>query len=223
MKSPFPGMDPYLETYWRDVHATFVVHASGNLNRQLPGDLRARINERRIVFERDDSARERFIEIIDPVGGGKVITVIEFLSPTNKLPGDGREKYLQKQRELLNAGISLVEIDLTRSGFRNVGYPLGNLPPAVNTTYLACVFRAHPNRQFEIYSFRLQEPLAAIRIPLRPKDPDVVLDLQSLVNTAYEEGRYDDINYNAPCVPPLAGEELAWANQLLSTAGKRSA
>ena len=28
MPSPFPGMDPYLEAHWRDVHAT-VLHLLG--------------------------------------------------------------------------------------------------------------------------------------------------------------------------------------------------
>jgi len=27
MKSPFPGMDPYLEEHWTDVHSTLVVYA----------------------------------------------------------------------------------------------------------------------------------------------------------------------------------------------------
>jgi hypothetical protein len=25
MPSPFPGMDPYLEAYWRDVHARIII------------------------------------------------------------------------------------------------------------------------------------------------------------------------------------------------------
>jgi hypothetical protein len=26
-KSPFPGMDPYLEQYWEDFHPSFLVYA----------------------------------------------------------------------------------------------------------------------------------------------------------------------------------------------------
>ncbi len=49
MASPFPGMDPYLEPFWRDVHARFIVYASAQLQKQLPSDLRARIEERVVV------------------------------------------------------------------------------------------------------------------------------------------------------------------------------
>ena len=45
------------------------------------------------------------------------MTAIEVLSPTNKTPGvHARTQYLQKQEELLNSRVNLVEIDLLRSG-----------------------------------------------------------------------------------------------------------
>ena len=56
--------------------------------------------------------REPFVEVIH--GDGEVVTVIEVLSLANKLPGDGHEKYRQKQEELRAGGVSLVEIDLLR-------------------------------------------------------------------------------------------------------------
>jgi hypothetical protein len=262
MKSPFPGMDPYLERHWRDVHGTFIVHARAQLTTQLGGGLRARIEQRLIVESPWDEARsihpdvrivehglldrgiaptanaaavaepllipspdelvaERYIEIIDPASGGKLITAIEFVSPTNKLPGDGREKYLQKQREVLNANVNLVEIDLTRSGHRELGYPLAELPPKYRTTYVTCAWRGFSTRRFEIYRMPLRERLPAIRIPLRDVDPDVVLDIQKLVDQAYDEAGFDDINYRQPCVPPLDEPDAAWADELLKTAGRR--
>ena len=39
MKSPFPGMDPFLDRHWQDVHSTFMVYAKQQLNRQLPAEL----------------------------------------------------------------------------------------------------------------------------------------------------------------------------------------
>src|SRR5438094_263785 len=44
--SPFPGMDPYLEAHWGDVHHRFVIYASDQIQPQLPADLRARVEER---------------------------------------------------------------------------------------------------------------------------------------------------------------------------------
>jgi hypothetical protein len=53
-KSPFPGMDPYMESRWADIHARLVVYASNQLNSQLPGDLSARIEET-LTVEEDDT------------------------------------------------------------------------------------------------------------------------------------------------------------------------
>ena len=39
MHSPFPGMDPYLERYWRDVHASLLIYARDQLEDQLPNNL----------------------------------------------------------------------------------------------------------------------------------------------------------------------------------------
>src|ERR1700730_7432369 len=46
MPSPFPGMDPYLEAHWRDVHASLIIYARDALQSVLPGSLRARVEER---------------------------------------------------------------------------------------------------------------------------------------------------------------------------------
>src|SRR5436190_21070254 len=49
MPSPFPGMDPYLEQHWGDVHSSLVIYARNQLQKVLPKDLRARVEERVIV------------------------------------------------------------------------------------------------------------------------------------------------------------------------------
>lgn len=60
----------------------------------------------------------RHIEILGVSTGGRVITVIEVLSPRNKLRGEGRKLYEKKQAELLRGGVNLVEIDLVPAGER---------------------------------------------------------------------------------------------------------
>src|SRR6266436_4226205 len=45
MPSPFPGMDPYLEVHWRDIHAGLVIYARDALQGVLPRSLRARVEE----------------------------------------------------------------------------------------------------------------------------------------------------------------------------------
>jgi len=45
MKSPFPGMDPYLERYWGDMHAKMIVYICGQISEQLPEDLAVHVEE----------------------------------------------------------------------------------------------------------------------------------------------------------------------------------
>ena len=50
MPSPFPGIDPYLEDHWRDVHTRLMVYICDALQEHLPTSLRARVGER-VVLE----------------------------------------------------------------------------------------------------------------------------------------------------------------------------
>jgi hypothetical protein len=264
MANPFPGMNPYLERPWGDVHARLIIYASDQLNARLPGDLRARAEERvyletpegpggyrrpdvRIIeegWERGprggsvgvlepevaeplifhsvtDPIIETYLKIIDVNARGRVVTGIEILSLTNKLPGDGRRAYLKKQRELKEAGVHSVEIDLLREGGSPLAIPIERMPPERRTPYRACVHRMGDKDQFEVYPFPLRQKLPAIRIPLREEDADVLLDLQALINQAYDNAGYDAIDYTLDADPPLSGEDAVWADALLREKGLR--
>jgi len=54
MKSPFPGMDPYLEQKWCEVHTSLIVYARNQLNAQLPDDLQATIEQSVAVQVNDE-------------------------------------------------------------------------------------------------------------------------------------------------------------------------
>lgn len=45
MKNPFPGMNPYLELDWRDVHTRLVVYICDAVQAALPTGLRAKVEE----------------------------------------------------------------------------------------------------------------------------------------------------------------------------------
>jgi hypothetical protein len=217
MRSPFPGMDPYLESHWSDVHARLIYLACNEINRQLGGDLRARMGERVGGTADSEGIREPFIEIFDVSSGRRLITVLEFLSPAI----EGKLEYQQKQQEVMAAGINMVEIDLTRAGARELLCLAAQLPEHYRTAYLTCVRRGMGADQFEVYRMPLREKLPGIRIPLREADPDAAVDLQRLVDQAYDEGRYDDIDYRVAAAPELVGEDGAWADGVLRGAGKR--
>ena len=166
-----------------------------------------------------EAVTEGFIEIRER-GGGKVITVIEVLSPANKAGGEGQKLYLQKQRDILHSDSNLVEIDLLRSGQRVMAFPEHRILPERRRDYFVCVRCAWSGHQRELYGLPLRERLPTISIPLRQSDQPARLDLQSLLDQCYHNGRYDDIDYAVAPEPPLSGDDAAWAQALLKGAGK---
>jgi hypothetical protein len=263
MNSPFPGMDPYVEQYWGDIHSRLVLYACDQLEDQLPGKLIARVEELVVELSGSDDrsinpdvriaeqgsmgtagkitlmegavagepiivhyssepATKTFINIIEPGTKNRLITVIELLSLANKLPGEGQRKYRKKQNELKKTNVSLVEIDLLRTGRRVFSLPSALIPRKIRTTYQACVRRGWQPEDFEIYRIPLQAPLPSLRIPLRKKDQDICLHLQPIFEMAYRKGRYfSSIHYDVSPEPPLEGPDAAWAEEWLRRAGKR--
>ena len=174
-----------------------------------------------VVFEVQNlPVTEGFIQIRER-SGGKVITVIEFLSPANKCGGGGQEKYLEKQVEVLQSDASLVEIDLVRAGQRVLALPHHDIPPAYRNDYLACVSPGWKRNRRELYPMPLRQRLPVLPVPLRPREAPVPLDLQALVELAYAAGRYDDLDYAAELDLPLPADDAAWAASLLKVAGRR--
>lgn len=163
----------------------------------------------------DEPITEGFIEIVEAGSRRRVVTVIEVLSLANKSPGEGQRLYCQKQKELRQGRVSLVEIDLLRAGTRVLAVPEERIPLSHRTTYQACVRRGWVNIEGEVYRVPLRDRLPSIKIPLRETDADVTLDLQRLIEQAYHNGAYDDIDYRAEPEPPLEPDDAVWADALL--------
>jgi Uma2 family endonuclease len=164
----------------------------------------------------NEAQRQPFIEIIH-VSSGAVISIIELLSPSNKL-GTGREEYLRKQKQILASGTHLVEIDLLRTGQHTVACPQERLP--IPYHYLVCINRA--GQGWAVYCIPLQRRLPRIGVPLRQPDSDLVLDLQKIFHHCYDNGGYEDfIDYRHPPTPPLEFSDAEWAELWLSEQGKR--
>jgi hypothetical protein len=263
MTNPFPGMDPYLERHWGDVHHRFITYAADQLQLVLPRSLVARMDERvyldsapesgrriipdvrvfeqrhrkkarakangavafaePLIIELDEPITEPFIEIRDRESGDRVITVIEVLSLSNKVPGAGQKKYLQKREELQQGEVSLVEIDLLRAGERLLPCALDRLPQSHRTAYQVIVQRGWKPTAVEVYAVPLRKRLPAIRVPLRATDADVTLDLQQLIEQCYRNGAYETIDYRKDPDPPLTGSDARWAAALLREKGLRKA
>jgi hypothetical protein len=167
----------------------------------------------------EEEIRESYIEIVDRVDRS-VVTVIEILGPTNKVPGSrGRESYERKRQEVMRSPTHLVEIDLLRRGLPIPVY--GGIPPH---EYLIHVSRAGRRPRASLWPIRLSQKPPPIKVPLKPEDGDVVLDLQAVLATAYDRAGYDlEIDYAGEPVPPLDEGWSDWAHQLLRQKGLRPA
>jgi hypothetical protein len=164
---------------------------------------------------------ETFIEIIDRESGNRVVTVIEFLSPSNKTMGRNRDQYLRKQSEICASNANLVEIDLNRTGMHTLAFPMEALTFG-RTPYRASVRRPNKPGQSEVYSMPLEARLLTLKIPLRPEDSDVPLDLQALIDQCYRNGAYEDtLDYASEAIPSLTGPDKEWADELLRKKGLR--
>lgn len=168
-----------------------------------------------VIHVADAEIKEPYLEILDAGSGGRVVTSIEFVSRSNKAAGPGRELYIRKQHDVQAGGVNLVEVDLLRGG-QSVTLPPRYLIPETHLTpYHVSVWRANRPDRIEYYAAPLRRRLPAVRIPLRPSDPDVVLDLQGLIDLAYVRGRHYTIDYTQPPQPPLSDEDAAWAAEVV--------
>ena len=214
MPSPFPGMDPYLEgDLWQDVHERLANQISLDLMPRLAPRYVALLAKRYAV---DGSIPQVSVEIRD-VAQRRLVTVIEILSPANKI-GDGGREYNDWRLDLLQTQVHLLEIDLLRGGARiALNSPS---PPAAYYVYLSRVDR----RPFTlVWAVRLQDRLPTVPVPLLPPDPDAPLNLQAALDTCYNIVGYDRLlDYSAlPPAPEMSADDRAWVEAPLLERGLR--
>ncbi len=165
---------------------------------------------------------ERCIVIIDTTTGDEVVTAIELLSPANKLGTDNRARYIAKRDAYHATGTNFVEIDLIRSGEHIVGAPIQSIPDEKRGAPIVSVHRA-VTLTWEIYPVSLRELLPTFRVPLRPCDSDVVIQLQSAFDENYRHGGYGNrVDYAKEPEPRFCAEDALWADELLREKGLRS-
>lgn len=160
-----------------------------------------------------DTVEEAYLEIREPTSGD-VITAIEVLSPLNKRPGAGREKYLRKRLEIFATYTHLVEIDLLRAW---PPMPLASTTPVSH--YRILVRRGEEGSRARLYPFNLADAIPCFLLPLQAGDTEPVIDLGQLLQQIYQEASYRQrLNYATPPIPALDTTEQQWANQILKTA-----
>lgn len=153
--------------------------------------------------------------------GERLVTAVEVLSPSNKRPGGaGQKAYRDKQKESRLGGVNLVEIDLLRGGEHTTAVPPARLRRAGSFDYHVSVTVSGTPDQAFAAPIRLADRLPAFGIPLDPCVAPVVVDLQPLLDRAYDTGRYAQaVDYRRDPDPPLTAEQKAWADALLREKG----
>jgi Protein of unknown function (DUF4058) len=253
MPSPFPGMDPYLETpsFWPEVHNRMIVAIADDLSPKLRPRYRVAIDQRiylssgderqaivpdmtvtqqspavspavatltppttkpiAISLELPEEIRESYLEVRE-AATGRVVTIVELLSPKNKRNGEGRIAYDRKRQQVLASATHFVEIDLLRRG---QPFPLGQAQIA--TPYYVLVARGDRRPHADLYPFTLREPMPSFRLPLEGTDGEPVVVLQEIFNGLYDRAGFDlAIDYRQ-AIQSLPAEDAAWVKEVVGS------
>jgi hypothetical protein len=163
-----------------------------------------------------DTVRETYLEVRG-VASGQVVTVLEILSPTNKLPGEGRNHYERKRMAVLDSLTHLVEIDLLRAG---PAMPMFGDDRGAH--YRILISREWQRPRADLLPFTVRQPIPDFPLPLQRGEEEPLVPLNALLHELYDRAGYDlRINYRLEPEPPLGEEDAAWADALLREQGLR--
>lgn len=162
----------------------------------------------RVNLPLSEEVTERYLEIRE-VKTGRVVTVIELLSPKNKRVGEGRDKYLIKRQKVLNSATHLVEIDLLRTG------DFMQMAEAISSNYRILVSRSNLRPEAELYPFNLRESIPQFLLPLQSGDREPVVNLFQVLQQVYQEAALElAIDYSQQPIPPLSEIDFQWMQSL---------
>jgi hypothetical protein len=214
-------MDPYLEaeTLWpafqrQLVHALYQMLLPGLMDRY-----RARVTERLYTSEQalfTSILREEHHESILELrqrSDGRLVTLVEVISPANKTTPEGRQAYLARRHDAQHHNAHLVEIDLVLQGTPLVE-PRDDTPKTWD--YAVIVSRWTQRDRSQVYPTTLGKALPRFRVPLASDDRDTVIDLQAAVNRAYDQGDFfEKIDYTRGPSTKLSDEQRTWLSRRL--------
>ncbi len=221
MPSPFPGMDPYLEaeSLWPQFQKELVKSLYQTLLPGLVDRYRARVGQRQYTVEqvlftsvRQEEHAEEFIEVRQR-GEGRLVTLVDVVSPTNKTIPAARQAYLAKRHQAKLGGANLVEVDLVLQGQPLLEFSREGL---ADLDYAVTVTRAARPDRYEVYSATLHKRLPRFRVPLAGDDRDVQVDLQAVFSETFDRrGFAGKIDYHRPPPTTLRPDDRQWVDELL--------
>jgi hypothetical protein len=213
-------MDPFLENpdLWPVFHHHLVAALQDILS-NLSRRYQARIGERRYSLELPadptgtrPERREEYVEIGE-ASDGRLVTLLEVVSPANKTTDSGRQAYLHTWQLARDLRANVVEIDLVLQGKPMLSYSREGLP---DWDYAVTAARSGTPDRYEIYTTTLAKRLPRFRLPLAADYRDSVVDLQAVFTRTYEQGGFaGQIDYRQDPAVPLKEESRRWLAELL--------
>src|SRR5205809_351972 len=115
MPSPFPGMDPFMESehLWPTFHRLFITGAEKAIQHSLGATYQTVIRDR--IYQLDGEQREPYLEI-RLQANDQLVTLLDLVSPANKTRTEARAAYLETRRQARTANANLVEMDFILQG-----------------------------------------------------------------------------------------------------------
>ena len=253
MKSPFPGMDPYLEHHalWPDVHNRLIASIADFIAPEVAPNYYVRLESRAYIvgIESNQYLGRPDVAIASPIGllptrghlpstfgegvveielpfedevnhfylelrsvqTHELITMIEVLSPVNKIDARGRKDYERKRYDAMMSLTNYIEIDLLRAG-----RPMPSTPQ-VASDYRIMVKRGWTRRKAYLHTFNLQSPIPDIPLPLQKGEDEPTVPLNQIFHDMYRRARFDlQVDYSQPAVPSLTDPQQAWAEEQIA-------
>jgi hypothetical protein len=213
-------MDPYLEdaALWPVFDHQLVTCLYQALLPALVDRFRARVGQRHYATEQPlftsvirEEHHEEYIEILQRKDG-RLVTLVDVVSPANRSTDAGRQAYLHKRRDAKIVGANLVELDLVLQGQPMLDYSRENLP---EWDYTITVTRATRPDRYEIWTTTLQKELPRFKLPLAG-DEHAIVDLRSIFAKSYEQGGFTGkIDYTREPPTVLDAQDRIWLDNLL--------
>ncbi|MDY6786360.1 MAG: DUF4058 family protein [Cyanobacteriota bacterium] len=198
----------YLDSLLVGIPDTSVFQSKPDAETRAPLTTRVLSKPIRVTVSLTEEISERYLEIRE-VKTGRVVTVVEIISPKNKRAGEGREKYLNKRQKVLDSATHWVEIDLLRRG------KLMPMEKAIQSDYRILVSRANLRPEAELYPFNLRDSIPQFLLPLQPGDREPAIDLSEILRQVYREAALDfAIAYSQQPSPPLRDRDFQWVQSL---------
>jgi hypothetical protein len=162
---------------------------------------------------------EEFIEIRSR-GDGRLVTLVDVVSPANKTTTAGRTAYLATRHGAQVSRAGIVEVDLLTQGKPTLEFARDGLP---EFDYAVTVTRGNAPERYEIYTATVQKRLPKFKLPLAADDRDTVVDLQMAFARAFDQGGFArQIDYAAPLPADvvLSADNRTWMETWLRQAGR---